>query len=78
MTTKAEIFKIQKSVDGSNMCLIYNKDRSIMGQFPATPDDDLILGGGYKNYFWGTYNEKTTKTEYIRDVSKEELKKIDW
>lgn len=77
MNNRTEIFKIQQDFSG-NLCLMYNKDRSIMGQFPLDKTMKKFLKGDMKVYAVGYYNEKTTKTEVYRRCTEEELKKIDW
>lgn len=57
---------------------MYNKDRTIMGQFPLDKPMKKILNGKMKVYVMGYYNEKTTKTEIYRRCTNEEMKKIDW
>lgn len=77
MNEQTEIFKVQQDLSG-NICLIYNKDRSILGQFPLDKTMKKILKNKMKVYAVGYYNEKTTKTELYRRCTEEELEKIDW
>lgn len=77
MNKQTEIFKVQQDFTGS-LCLMYNKDRTIMGQFPLDKPMKKILNGKMKVYVMGYYNEKTTKTEIYRRCTNEEMKKIDW
>lgn len=77
---KAEIFKLQRAIGGGcgDLCLVYNKDRNIMGQFPTTKAEKQILGNDIKVYYWGIYNEATTKVDFVRECTPEELVLIDW
>lgn len=47
------IFKIQKSFN-SDMCLIYNYDRSYFGELPMTISLDKLFGYEMKIYVKGT------------------------
>lgn len=53
MSKATEIFKLQRAVFGDDLCLIYNENRSIMGQYSTTKDDLQILQSKPKVYFWG-------------------------
>lgn len=76
--SKAEIFKLQRAIAGDDLCLIYNENRSIMGQYSTTKDDLQILQGKPKVYFWGKHDIKTAKTEFIRYCDDRELRNIAW
>lgn len=77
---KAEIFKLQRAIggNGGDLCLVYNKTRNIVGQFPTTKVEKKILGDDVKAYYWGIYNETTTKVDFVRKCTDEELVLIDW
>lgn len=77
MSKRTEIFKIQQDFTHT-LCLVYNNNRSIMGQFPLDKEMKKFLNGKMKVYAWGWYNEKTTKVEFSRHCTKEELKDIFW
>lgn len=78
MSKATEIFKLQRAIAGGDLCLVYNKDRSVMGQFPTTKAEKQILKDKLKVYYWGEYNEETTKVNFVRYCTKEEVGKIDW
>lgn len=76
--SKAEIFKLQRAIAGDDLCLIYNENRSIIGQYPTTKEDLYILHDKLKVYFWGKHDDKTGKTEFIRYCDDRELRNIAW
>lgn len=52
--TIATIVKVQQSIATTApepMCLVYNKSRSVMGEFPLTPEIAKALNGRPKAYF---------------------------
>lgn len=54
MTTEIQIFKVQKPVGGApHPALIYNEDRSILGEVPMTPELTTLMKGSYKIYVKG-------------------------
>ena len=73
----SEIFKIQLDFSRSTI-LIYNKDRTIMGQYPADKSIKKFMGRHLKLYIMGQYNEKTTKINILRKCHPSEINKIDW
>ena len=62
MPHEAEIWKLQRSIatsEGFGQILVYNEDRSKMGQFDTTPDfDDLFFEDELKVFVHGTMNDK--------------------
>ena len=78
MSKATEIFKLQRAVFGDDLCLIYNENRTVMGQYLTTKDELKILQGEYKTYFWGKHNDNTGKTEFIRHCTQDEIDKIGW
>lgn len=64
MPSRYEVFKIQREIieplavhrasfDGETKVLVYNKDRSITGQFPITPELRKLFGKRLKIYVLG-------------------------
>ena len=68
--SKAEIFKYQRSqFPRLDRCLIYNKSRSIMGEFDCTDElTELFDTYGEKFYATGKYNA-TTQQVMIDDLA---------
>ena len=55
LSKKQQIVKVQVSLFTSEekpQVLIYNKDRSVMGEFPLTPDIEEAMGGDHKKFFY--------------------------
>jgi len=77
MKNKKEIFKYQQDFT-SSLCLVYNKDRSIMGQFPLDEELENIFNGEMKFYAWATYDDNTGETIIDRKCTEEETEKIFW
>ena len=60
------IVKVQRSLCPPDVsCLIYNKDRDIMGEFPVTDEIRQVMGDEMKGYFHGKFIKKTGKVELI-------------
>lgn len=56
-----QMFKVQVSITSSEpvqQCLIYNRDKSIMGQFDVTPEIRDLMAGRLKIYVMGHIDEK--------------------
>lgn len=49
---KFDTFKLQVSLTKPKMVLAYNKDKSIMGQWPFTKADEEIMGKKKKAFFY--------------------------
>lgn len=81
MSKELEIFKVQRPLVGGDEVLIYNEDRSIMGQFP--PSNELLNmfdEDEYKIYVVGFYNDKTKQTHINSKLNQEEVEElgVDW
>jgi hypothetical protein len=62
MTRKAkgvssQIVKVQVALAGDPNVLIYNEDRSIQAQFPASKEVLTLMAGRVKAYFHSTLDE---------------------
>lgn len=67
------IFKVQRAIDPPDAeVLVYNEDRSIMGQFPMTEELLTWFGDKYKLYIEGVFNESTGRIDLIRVVEEQE------
>lgn len=81
MSKDIEIFKVQRPLIGGDEVLIYNEDRSVMGQFP--PSNELLNmfdEDEYKIYVVGFYNDKTKQTHINSKLDNDvvEQLEIDW
>ncbi len=70
---KQEVFKFQRPImtnDPSMPVLIYNEDRSIIGEFPLTKKEQrkVFSKGEYKTYWLCKPNKKTHKLDLIKQV----------
>jgi hypothetical protein len=54
MKKEKEIFKIQIAIGGEPNILVYNKDRSNLGQFPISPEMEDFMNGKPKKYVYGS------------------------
>jgi len=63
--SKSEIFKYQRSqFPRTDRCLIYNRKRSVMGEFDTTEVLDTLFDlHGEKFYALGVYNDNTQQVE---------------
>lgn len=71
MKEKYTIIKLQKAINNDNV-LAYNKDRSIMGEFPITEELRLLFGNRLKIYCKCKY-----KTGGLLEIEKE-VKHQNW
>lgn len=63
------IFKIQLAIPDRDHCLLYNEDRSIMGQFKPSKSILKFMGEELKKYFVGTFNESTGEVSILKEVA---------
>lgn len=72
-----EVFKVQQDFTHS-LILMYNEDRSIMGQFSIDKTMRKLMGNQMKIYIIGFHDDNTGKVEIVRKCTKEELREIKW
>lgn len=66
---KKYIVKVQLSLSTSEpqqMCLVYNKDRTRLGQFPASKELKKAMHGRQKAFFWGA--DKGSEIELFEEA----------
>ncbi len=67
----AEIFKLQRPIVTNRpdqQILVYNKDRSKIGQFGADTHVMKLFGMGLKVFLWGTWNPETGQIELHKEA----------
>lgn len=74
---KPEIFKFQRPImttDPSMPVLVYNEDRSIIGQLFLTKKEqrEVFGEGEYKTYWLCKPNKKTHKLDLIKQVEEQD------
>ena len=62
------IMKFQRPIFGSNNVLMYNEDRSIMGQQPMDAVFELLFGERYKIYCECKYRNEDGYLEIGKEV----------
>lgn len=61
------IVKVQRSLFPPDAdCLVYNKTRTIMGQFPVEDDIRAAMGDDLKAYFHAKYRKHDGKVELLQ------------
>ena len=59
--TVGGIVKVQASIVGAPNVLVYNRERTIMQQFPQTPEVMKAMNGDLKKFFYYHLDPETKK-----------------
>lgn len=62
------VIKFQKPIYGSDLVLMYNEDRSIMGQLPMDKVFKMLFGDRYKIYCECKFRDSDGYLEIGREV----------